>query len=163
MSFHCAFITTLWQDLKHANKPPKQLYKEKTSVQICPMAHVPEIMLILWTRSLDGRQSSLWHVPPMRCKYGFLLLARSRAWTKKLIERETEKEEKSTSWYLAIGIHLLALGTCFLCLTSQVHRLICSQWWKLLGLAPTKPLEERVPKFAAKAQDFCCLPHQCIF
>ena len=86
-------------------------------MQTCPVIQVPEIMLILWARNLDGRHSSLWHVPAMRCKYGFLLLLRSRTITKKLTQRETEKERKTketTSSHLAIGIHFLAFDSCFL-------------------------------------------------
>ena len=62
MCLHCVFITNLWQNFKHANKPLKRLYKEKTSVQNCPAIQVPEIMVILWTRSLEGKHLSLWHV-----------------------------------------------------------------------------------------------------
>ena len=78
-------------------------------------------------------------------------------------DRETEGERggKNTSSYLTIGIHFLALGTCFLYVsgTSQVHPLCCSQWWILLGLAPTKPVWEReCPSLQQRHRDFCCLP-----
>ena len=53
----------------------------------------------------------------MRCKYGFLLLLRSKTITKKLTHRDRERQEnktkETTSSHLAIGTRFLALGSCF--------------------------------------------------
>lgn len=95
-------------------------------MQTCSVIQVPEIMLILCARNLDGRHSSLWHVPAMRCKYGFLLLLRSKTITKKLTHRDRERQEnktkETTSSHLAIGTRFLALGSCFLYFSDLMDR-----------------------------------------
>lgn len=87
-------------------------------MQTCSVIQVPEIMLTLCARNLDERHSSLWHVPAMRCKYGFLLLLVSKTITMKLTHRDRERQEnktkETTSSHLAIGTRFLALGSCFL-------------------------------------------------
>lgn len=53
----------------------------------------------------------------MRCKYGFLLLLRSKTITKKLTHRDRERQEtkqkRNHQSHLAIGTRFLALGSCF--------------------------------------------------
>ena len=96
----------------------------------------------------------------MRCKYGFLLLPRFRAWTKKLTERQRQRDRRRERGEKHIFIpnyrytfpgfgYLLSL--CQWYLSSSPSLLLPMMDTPGTGTHQTS-LGERVPEFAAKAQ-----------